>query len=315
MNFSVSAGGALGPFFALLSSLTWAIGSARYSLLSHSHSAFTINFGRALFALPLFLVATFIVAGGWHAGLHAFSAVRSDQIGWLALSMIASYGLGDVIFLASTRVIGIPTALAIGSCFPIWTGAAALIFRAEALSPLQYVGLVIAVIGIILVILNSPETGLSTGSRSGAKSNLKWKGLSLAFLTSIMWAVNSYSCAQGGRELAVPVGNTIRMAFALVFSAGFSRWLVPKAGLLLPRKVIYGSIWVFALEAFGGSYFYLYGITHSPLAVGATLSSLSPVMAVPIAWALGLEKFSILRTLAICIVIVGICLLLGGGSG
>ena len=300
----------LGPLCALLSSVTWAIGSARYSLLSRSHSAFAVNFARGLFALPLFAAMAFVETGSWSGGLSAFAALRAPHLGWFALSMVASYGLGDVLFLSSTRILGIPTALAIASSYPLWTAGAARFFRGEQLAPLQGLGLALAVLGVILVILNSPGLRGTEGALKAPA--LLRKGLALAFLTSIMWALNSFSVSQGGRELSVPVSNTVRMAFALVLSAGFGRIFMPEAPVLLPRKVMISSLSIFALEAFGGSYFYMYGLTHSPLAVGATLSSLAPVMAVPVSLVLGLEKFSIYRTLAICIVAVGVSFLLGG---
>ena len=56
--------------------------------------------------------------------------------------------------------------------------------------------------------------------------------------------------------------------------------------------------------------FFLYGLSHSSLVLGVTLSSLAPVLSVPIAIALRVERFSIKRTLAIIVVAVGLALLL-----
>ncbi|OFZ03358.1 MAG: hypothetical protein A2070_05820 [Bdellovibrionales bacterium GWC1_52_8] len=304
----------LGPVCALLSSVTWAIGSSRYSVLSRAHSAFSVNLARALFALPLFLVTVFVSSnGGWHQGLEQFTSLNFSHIGWFAVSMIASYGLGDVLFLASTRTLGVPTALAIASCYPIWTAAAAWLFRSESLAGFQWLGLFLAVLGIVLVIVHSRDHQSEPGEKSENSKRARNTGLILAFLTSFMWALNSYSCAQGGADISAAVANSIRMVFAIFFSVLLAKLVKSKAPLLLPGTVLRASAWIFVLEAFGGSYFYMYGLTHSPLAAAATLSSLAPVLSVPIAWLLGIEKFSLLRTVAILIAVIGVCLLLAAG--
>ena len=298
----------LGPISALASSATWAIGSAQYSRLSHSYSAFAVNFARGLLAFPLFFIFSFVLAGGVTEGLTQFAEVSRVRFAWFALSMIASYGLGDVLFLWSTRAIGVPTALAIASGYPLWTAAAGTVFRGESLSILPLLGLFITVAGVVLVIMNSPRN-----EEHRSISNLR-KGVILALLTSVCWATNSFSSAEGGQGLSAPVANSIRMIFAMIFSAGFGWLFLPKASLLLPRKEMVSNLWVFVLEAFGGSYFYMYGLTHSPLAVGATLASLAPVLSVPVAWAMGLEKFSFPRTFSICLVALGVSLLVGAAG-
>jgi drug/metabolite transporter (DMT)-like permease len=53
----------------------------------------------------------------------------------------------------------------------------------------------------------------------------------------------------------------------------------------------------------------VYGLTHTSLVVGNTLSALAPVLSVPVSVALKLEKFSWIRTLAVLTVVVGLSLL------
>ena len=83
--------------------------------------------------------------------------------------------------------------------------------------------------------------------------------------------------------------------------------------LVFPAQVLRSSLWVFVLEAFGGSYFFVYGLSHTHLALASTLTSLAPVLSVPVALALKIERFSIGRTLGVCTVVIGLCLLVGAG--
>lgn len=299
----------LGPLCALGSSFTWAVGSAGYSQLSKNNSAFAVNFMRALIAFPLFILASFIVAGGISPGIESFQTVRASHWGWFTLSMVASFGLGDSLFLLSTRSLGVPGALAIASCYPIWTVMAGHFSGCDPVSLSQIFGLLVAVSGIVVVILNAPKREDSSG-----QAEFSWKGVFLALATSFAWATNGFAVSRGGADLVPPVGNTIRMLLALVLSAGFGRLLAPRSPILLPRKEVVRFGWLFILEAFGGSYLYMYGLSHSPLALGSTLASLAPVISVPAAWLFGLEKFSLYRTLGVCLVVLGICFLVGAFS-
>lgn len=296
---------ALGPWCALGSAATWAIGSAGYSQLSKSYSPFSINFSRAFIALPLFILASFI-SGGISEGISNYQNLRASHWGWFTLSMIASYGLGDSLFLWSTRSLGLPGALAIASCYPIWTALAGYLLLGEKVGRVQTLGILITIAGIVIVVLNGPKTDVQE-----AKKKVSVSGILLALGTSVAWATNGFAVSRGAMDLHPSVGNTVRMIMALLLCAGFSRIFAPGISLLLPGRRIFRLGWLFVLEAFGGSYLYLYGLSHSSLALGSTLSSLAPVISVPAALAFGLERFSLYRTLGVCVVVFGIWCLLG----
>jgi drug/metabolite transporter (DMT)-like permease len=233
-------------------------------------------------------------------------------MGWLAISILASYGLGDVFFMWSARSLGVPAALAIGSTYPILTASLGAWTQGEGLANRQLMGLVVTVCGVIGVILSRavPQAGL-TEEASAPRSYLDRRstGVLLAFGAMLSWTFNSIGTSQGTKHLHPMIGNSIRMLFALGTTAGFGRVLAPGNGLTLPWKVMKKSLPVMVFEAFGGSAFFAYGLSRSPLAVGSTLSSLAPVLSVPLAWFLGMERFSLLRTLGVCIVVLGLWLL------
>jgi drug/metabolite transporter (DMT)-like permease len=162
-------------------------------------------------------------------------------------------------------------------------------------------GLVLAVMGTALVIL--------AGYRARGEKRAYTAGIVLAFLTSLCWAANAFSSAQGSQGLDVNVANTFRMAIALVL-CGFSAFMLPIAkGEPWDFTTYRKYLWLFAFEGFAGAFFYLYGFSHAPIAVAAALSSLAPVLSVPIAWATKSEKLSAMKTLGIFIVVAGVWLL------
>jgi drug/metabolite transporter (DMT)-like permease len=270
-----------------------------------------------MIALPLFVITAFIVSGGFQEGLQHFQQVRASHWGWFSLSMLASYGLGDVLFLWSTRSLGVPGALAIASSYPIWTLLAGYFLENEAITRSQSFGLVVTLCGLMVVILNAPQPTASESAEVDAKTQkapavqFSWMGVFLAFMTSVAWATNSFSVSRGGADLLPPVGNVIRMISALVLSTCFAKIFEPRSSLLLPSKTLSKFMWLFVLDAFIGSYLYMYGLSRSPLALGATLASLAPVISVPLAWLLKTEKFSIFRTLGVCLAVLGVCFLVG----
>jgi drug/metabolite transporter (DMT)-like permease len=302
---------ALGPFFSFLSAGTWAYGSAYYSKLTRTYRPFDVNFSRALFAFPCFVLAAFVTSGGFSAGLDAYALFGWKNAGWLVLSILSSYGIGDVFFLRSTISLGVPGAIAIASGYPILTALIGLFFEGQSMHAIQWVGLVTAIAGIILVILNDPKGAHVAGEEIRAHPMLKkkWVGVSLAFLTAIAWATNGYSVMKGGQGLNPAVSNSFRMGIALPMIATLS-YLTTKSGITpLGRSVVRRYVWVFIIESFLGSYFFMYGLTHTSLVVGSTLAALAPVLSVPVSIALKLERFSWVRSFAVLTVVVGLSLL------
>ncbi|MGK5082541.1 DMT family transporter [Bdellovibrionota bacterium FG-1] len=306
----------LGPLCAFAASITWAVGSAQYSRLSRGHSPFAVNLARATVALPLFLVCSMWMAGGPVELWVRVWQMAPTQVFWLAVSIFASYGMGDVLFMWSTRSLGVPAALAIGSTYPLLTAGVGTWIQGEPITFHQIVGLFLTVGGVIAVILSGSEpTPASSSGLHAAPKHLTRRGLgvALAFGTMLMWALNSVATSYAGKTVDPFLANLVRMPFGIVMSIGMGRVLARGTEVAIPFRLIKKSLWVFVLEAFGGSVLFIYGLSHSPLAIGSTLASLAPVLSVPVAWALKLERFSIQRTLAVIAVVAGLALLVGGG--
>jgi drug/metabolite transporter (DMT)-like permease len=277
-------------------------------------------------ALIMAAVQTGSLSGAW----SAFDVLEARHIGWFGLSMVASYGLGDSIFLMSSRAIGIPAALTIASTYPLLTAGWGAFVHHEWLTVSQVIGLLFTVCGVSVVILSTPKTNPTSNQTAGDVSGdvsddssndessaqsqrvSRSTGIFFAFLASVCWATNSYCVMRGGQDISAPVANTVRMGAAIILCIIFGKLLFPKSKMLMPAREFRRWLWIFVLEAFGGSYFFMYGLSHSSLAIGSALASLAPVISVPVALALGLEKFSWKRTAGVITVVLGLTLLVGG---
>lgn len=285
MNYGIIA--------SFLASITWSVGVSGYSALSRRYPPSAVNFSRALVALPIFILLTLFTVGP-----GAYRAITWHHFGWLSLSMVSSYALGDLLLLMAVVRIGLPSALAIASSYPIWSALAGWIFKGEVLGPLQLLGLLLIVLGSIFVILGNRQPAGSSTRRDSF-------GYFLSLGTSLLWSLNVISVSNGGSGLAATATSSVRMAIALILCPAIGYLLNKSTKVLISKEDFKKSSWIFLVEGVGGGFFFTYGMTHAPLAIGSALSSLSPVITVPIAFVMGWEKPSLLRTAGVILVVVG----------
>ncbi len=296
-------------------------------MLAKKHSGYAINLWRALIATVLFsLWVVFIETTGNTGFVEALASITPAQFLWLFISVICSYVVGDVLFFKSTKYLGGPAALAIASTFPAVAAIWGWVVEGHHLTSSGILGLVLTITGTILVILDSGDSrGLSrTGDASEEPAlihshqsikNIKgiFLGVLLAFMTAGLWAGNAICVAKVGRDIAPGLMNVVRMGLSAMICALFL-WRTNSGQKLsftqkFSPKAFRVYIFVFVLESFGGALTYTYGLSHAPLAVAATLSSLAPVLTVPITLMRKTEKISLKKGIGIFFVTVGICLL------
>ena len=146
--------------------------------------------------------------------------------------------------------------------------------------------------------------------RDPSDGHSKFKGPLLAVFTSMFWGMNMVAVGQGGTGVSPLIGNSVRMVFALLITSLMWKKLAPsRCPVVLPLGALKKNLLLFACEAFGGSLFFMYGLAHSTVVLGATLASLSPAVAVPISWILRTEKPDLLKSAAVLATVCGVWLL------
>jgi drug/metabolite transporter (DMT)-like permease len=294
----------LGILAAFSSSITWAIGVTAYSKLATQSNPATINFSRSAISLPIFLVGSILTESA------SWMNIQIDQIIWLIVSILSSYAFGDVLFLFSALRIGVPGALAIASTYILWASIAGVVFKGATLSKVQWLGVWIILIGTVIVILSGYKL-----KKASAKDY--WIGIALAIGTSCLWALNTYGISKGGENLPATTVNSIRMLLSVLLCPVIGRMLNQNVNWKMPLQSLkrinfkrYG--WAMLLESVVGASLFTYGLTHAPLPIAATLSSLAPVLSVPVSWILKTEAVHIQKLVGVITVTAGIALLLNG---
>lgn len=325
-GLGTDAGGAarlLGPLAALGSSLTWAYGSAIYAQTARRVGSIEVNLTRSLLVWPLFALAALLTVGP-----AAFGLLSPQRLGWLTLSMLCSYGIGDAVFYLAAVRLGTPTALAICSAYPVWAALLGALFLGERVGPGRLLGLVLCLSGVIWLILlqarpRAPEPDAASQAAQAAPTRAQRRtlgGVLLAVLTSMLWAGNTYAVRRGAAGLPLMVANTVRYGLAVLLLLGM--WLrvrraqrlrpdvaAPRERLLGRGPLLRSFLRTAFIEAFCGSSIFVYGLSHSDLSVAAPLSSLAPLFAVPIGLLLGTERLHLRRVAAIAVTVAGVLLL------
>ncbi len=317
----------LGAIAELVSAALWAFASTRYAQASRALGSARVNLTRATTVLPVFVAATALSTRG-----HLLHDVTATRAGWLALSVLCAYAFADNVFFAAARRVGITTALAIGSTYPLWAAVAGTLWRGERFGLARGAGTLLCVGGVVALILLAPEAAdqhqhaHSTerrGERSeprglprgGAERHARLdrevrEGILLALVTSVLWAGNTVSTKLGGTGLPAWQANLVRFCFAwpilAVTSAATRR---PTEDAALARRTYRALVPVSLAEACVGSSLFVYGLAHTDLAVGATLSSLAPLMSVPFALAYREERWSLRRFVAVAVTVAGVVVL------
>ncbi|HEY6878497.1 MAG TPA: DMT family transporter, partial [Polyangiales bacterium] len=194
------------------------------------------------------------------------------------------------------------SALAIATIYPLWAALYGALVRGEPLGVRRIVGIACCLSGVSAVLWMSRERGPSA-------SRAPYLGAALALLTSLFWAGNAVFLKQGAEGLSIYQANAFRYT-AGVFLLVAQLWTAPTKAERMPLGALLRTLRMPLLVDTGlGSICFVYGIAHTDLALGATLSSLSPLVALPIGVALGTERVSAGKACAVCLTVLGVVLL------
>jgi drug/metabolite transporter (DMT)-like permease len=284
--------GLVGAVAAFGSSVTWAFASVRYSQVSRELGSVRVNLARASVVGPFYLVVAL--------ALHGPNFAATISVGpalWLVLSVLCSYVIADGLFFSAARRVGIATALSIASTYPLWAVLVGVVFRGESFGAMRAIGTLLCVVGVATLVRLAPTTVTVDGQPSAGA------GIALALLTSLLWAGNSISIKYGSVGLDVVQINGVRYGFALVVLA-IGAWRFGGPAKISKRHWI-ALLPAVAADGLLGSSMYVYGLAHSDLAIGATLSSLAPLISVPIALVMGEEEWNAPRIAAVTVTVTG----------
>lgn len=261
-----------GESAALLTSACWALNSVCFTLAGRRVGSASVNLVRLLMAWAL-LAGLHLVLFGSVFPVHA----GATRIGWLGVSGLIGFALGDAVLFEAFLLIGARLAMLLMTLSPIFSALLAWIWLKQDLGPLKLLAMAVTLAGIAWVVWGD----------GGAETHPHlWRGVLLgiggALGQSVGLLFSLYGLAGGYSPISA---NFIRV------SAGLLGLLVyftlrgrmrPTLGGLRDRH----AAGLIALGAATGPVLgvilSLVAIARAPMGVAATLMSLSPVLLLPV---------------------------------
>jgi drug/metabolite transporter (DMT)-like permease len=258
---------------AFASAGTWALASVLYAkALRDRPAAEAVWFKNAVGALALALIA--LAAGPAFGG----GLPPPARLPWLSLSAVCSVLVGDLLYFAAIRRLGVGRAVILSLATPALTALAAWPLRGETLGPFAWLGVALIVAGSAIVELPHLRRG-----RTEAVGLLAGVGCALA------WTAGNLSMKEGIEGVGA-------------ISAGAYRLLVATVGMLvigLLRGEARGALrrlgerasWRrFAAPTLVGTVcgmlLYAAGFKWTSSGTAASLGTAIPIFSVPLAWLL-----------------------------
>lgn len=229
---------------------------------------------------------------------------------WLFLSGVVGFVLGDLFLFRAFILIGARISMLIMAMVPPITALIGWITLGEMLSGMEFLGMGITLLGIVLVI--STKLDLKKGSFG---KSLKMGPLLLGSLLALGGAVGQAAglvlSKKGMQDMNAFEATQIRimagvLGFTLVITL-FKRW-----GHLLGALKDLKAMKFMALGSFTGPFlgvsFSLLAVQHTDTGVAATLMALTPVMIIPPAILFNKERIKVIEIIGAMVSIAGVAL-------
>jgi drug/metabolite transporter (DMT)-like permease len=261
---------ALGIMGALGSACTWALICVLAQGLSGRLTSAGINALRALVGGLMVLAGA--VAAGYGGEIVAMPL-------WVALTLWASiligYAGGDTVFFLGMQHLGVTRAHTLSMVHPLMSTVAGIVLFGETMTAARGAGILLVVGGIALIV-----TGQSEGGADASRSHRH--GIGLVLVAAVAWTVGSVMLKPPLQVVSPVTATAIRSPLA-----GFVLWLTPwargtweAARLTRGREaLLLGAICLFSALS---PIFYTVGIKHAGVAIGAVLSTTSPLFTIPL---------------------------------
>ncbi|MBN2472405.1 MAG: DMT family transporter [Anaerolineae bacterium] len=270
----------IGQFAALATSVAWSFTSVFFTMSGRRVGSAVVNRTRLLFAIVLVILTHRLMEG-------SFLPLDAEPFrwGWLALSGLIGFVLGDAALFQAFVMIGPRLSMLLMALSPVFSTMLAWVLLAERLTPLELLGIGLSVGGVMIVVSdrqNGSSKALTVenprqyliGVLFGLAGAL---GQSVGLYASRMGLVGDFSALSGNliRLIAAAISIWLFTALRGQVRAGFVRLRQEPIAL---RYLIGGAI----AGPFLGVWLSLVAVQKAPLGVASTLMSLAPVILIPI---------------------------------
>lgn len=316
----LAAAATLGHAAGLATSCLWTGTSLFFTAAGRRIGPTTVNASRLCLAVLLLAVTHYARTGLWWPALEAW------QVLFLATSGLVGLTIGDQALFTAFVLIGPRVAMLVMTTAPLIATVVGWLVLGERLSPLALVGIAVTLTGVGVVIRERRTSDAAALFHASGPSYVR--GLLLAAVGATCQAVGLLLSKQGmgygwlphERVLNPQAATFVRMCFAALTMLPILVWHLlrqrarRRAGVVVQRP---GSrLAGFGFAACGavvgpylGVWMSLVAAANVPLGVAQTLTSLPPVLILPLARTIHREVISPLAVVGALLAVAGVGLL------
>jgi len=294
----------IGELAGVLTAVFWTVTSMAFESAGKKVGSLAVNLIRLIIAF------FFIGIYSWFARGFFFPTDASlYQWQWLAVSGLVGFVIGDLLLFQALVVIGARVSMLVMALAPPFAAFIGWSVLGEVMSPMNLVGMVITLAGIVIVILKREKTEENGTVTRKIKSNYSLQGVLLALGGAMGQGAGLVLSKKGMGNYDAFSASQIRVLTGIV---GFifvltvmKRW--PRFTAALKNKPAMKRI---TLGAFFGPFlgvsFSLLAVQHTQAGIAATLMSITPVLIIAPAVFIFKEKINWKEILGAIITVIGV---------
>ncbi|QRM57305.1 DMT family transporter [Sinorhizobium sp. BG8] len=236
------------------------------------------------------MIAAFLMTGAVSLFLGGWQSVAAWQLGYLAASSFFGIIVASTTYFATIYAIGARNTALMFSLTAPFAVLLGYVVLGETISIQQGGGILLVLAGIILAIGLRGRQGEGVSSPSEGRQvpvRLPWHGIALGAITAFGQALGSL-CARPAMATGVEpfTAMAIRSGIAMVFFLMLS--VLPIAALRRAPAVALKTVGIAVLAAFLGTglgmSLLMAALAHGNVGIVSTLSSMTPVVILPMVW-------------------------------
>ena len=289
----------LGESFAFITAVGWAVSSIIFELAAKRSDSLSVNVIRLVIGICFLGIITLFTKG-------MFLPFDSDIHNWTFLGISGAIGLflGDLFLYEAYALIGARICMLFMTMTPLIVGSFAFIFLGEKMTALQVAAMFITCSGILMVVLKPKN------KNSKENACLSPRGITCIVLAVTFEAMGNIFTKIGSAGYDSSSSTQIRMICAflvfIIYVTFKRKWKHILRGCFDKKLMLYiagGTI-----SATVGITFLVSAFNLINTGVASTISSISPVLVIPISIAVFKEKVQLKEIAGAFISVAGIAL-------
>ena len=295
-----------GEIAGVLTAVFWTVTSMAFESAGKKVGSLAVNLIRLVMAFFFIGIYSLIARGFFFPTDATFF-----QWKWLAISGLVGFVIGDLLLFQAFVVVGARISMLMMSLAPPFAAFVGWLLLGEILNPVQWIGMVVTMTGIVIVILKREKYEKNGAIVKRLKSAYSVQGILLAVGGAIGQATGLVLSKKGMGEYDAFSASQIRVLAGI---AGFTilfffmkRW--PRVWIALKHRPAMKRI---TLGAFFGPFlgvsFSLLAVQHTEAGIAATLMAISPVLIIAPSVIIFKEKVNWTEILGAIITVGGVAL-------